>query len=504
MSDVVQEIEAILDKDADDRRGYDVILQVSTGFEKETEEITQRVVDALRYRRMIVDPREILPDLKGLISKSKSNKRLLNAQKFSLTAQSALASKSSGKKIKTRADKALKKLSQHSALARYYEQRKKQSKSKKVTTEHFWSSGSCRVVLKRDELAALRDIEGQLNTVHVNRRLQVPPISKANLPLNAGDQVAGTWGLQASGALAVWGAYQTQGSGVRVAVLDTGVDATHPDLIGKVAEFAEFDSSGAQIGNQPRDSHVHGTHVCGTVAGGNNSGPWIGVAPDAELIVGLVLDGNNGGSDAQVLAGMDWAINRKAQVINMSLGGLSLNPIVQNTYHQAIVNALLLGIPVVTAIGNDGHQTTGLPGADLFAFSVGATDSRDDVAGFSGGRTQVLQSSPFIDPAALPLPYSKPEISAPGVEVLSCVPKGKYDAFNGTSMATPHVAGCIALLLSATNGLNQIPPEQRAFLIQDLLNGSVERRGESGQDHRYGFGRVDILNAISQAREQGL
>ncbi|MEM6486567.1 MAG: S8 family serine peptidase, partial [Pseudomonadota bacterium] len=169
----------------------------------------------------------------------------------------------------------------------------------------------------------------------------------------------------------------------------------------------------------------------------------------------------------------------------------------------AILNCLLAGVPVVTAIGNDGAQTTGAPGSDLFAFAVGATDVEDVVAGFSGGRTQQLRTSSVIPPSNLPITYSKPEISAPGVAVLSCVPGGGYEVFNGTSMATPHVSGAIALLLSATNRLASVADDSRAFLIQDLLTGSVEALGESGQDHRYGFGRLDVLQAIGTARDQG-
>ena len=91
----------------------------------------------------------------------------------------------------------------------------------------------------------------------------------------------------------------------------------------------------------------------------------------------------------------------------------------------------------MAAIGNEGGQTTGSPGNDLFALSVGATDPNDRAAGFSGGRTQLLRESEYFDDQYLPLPYSKPELSAPGVAVYSCVPKGKWKSFSGTSMATP-------------------------------------------------------------------
>lgn len=520
MKTVKQEIEEILDTTTAQESSnmkYDVIVQVDTGFEKAHRALVRQAVEAIRTRRTVVDPREIIPGVGNAFSSAVNSasgkpsaraKRKFRAHKSSLAAQTALAPPTGigVAQIRREATQAMKILHKRKGFTAPTSKAAKSSKKAKGggQSEYFWSSASARALLSREELADLIKIDSNLATVHRNRHLQVPRVNDIKqLPDNLKDSMASGWGINASGALAAWGAYGARGQGMRIAVLDTGVDATHPDLLNKVAVFAEFDASGQLISSTPRDSHRHGTHVCGTVVGGNNSGQWIGVAPGAELAVGLVLDGDIGGTDAQVLAGIDWALNQNVHAINMSLGGLSLDPIVQNTYHQAIVNALLLGIPVVTAIGNDGHQTSGLPGADLFAFSVGATDVSDNVAGFSGGRTQLLTSSPFIGQADLPLPYSKPEISAPGVAVTSCIPGNEYAAFNGTSMATPHVAGAIAVLLSATAGLANVAPNQRAFLIQDLLTGSVEELGESGQDHRFGFGRLDVLKAIGHARDQG-
>ncbi len=225
------------------------------------------------------------------------------------------------------------------------------------------------------------------------------------------------------------------------------------------------------------------------------------MAPDARLLVARVL-GLHGGTDAQVLAGIGWTIDEQVDVISMSLGGLSLGPDTPSTYSTALITALLHGIPVVVAIGNDGAETSEQPGTDLFALSVGATDVGDRVAGFSGGRTQYLTESDYVDPSQLPLPYSKPELAAPGVAVVSSWPGGQYRALDGTSMATPHVSGAIALLLSGTN-IREVDPANRAFVLNDLLVGSVEDLGEAGQDHRFGFGLVDVLNAIGFARALG-
>jgi len=180
-----------------------------------------------------------------------------------------------------------------------------------------------------------------------------------------------------------------------------------------------------------------------------------------------------------------------------------MNPEVPSTYTRAIISALRAGIPVITAIGNEGSQTTGTPGNDLLAFAVGATDHLGRAAGFSGGRTQVIRESAFFPANQLPIVYSKPDVSGPGVAIFSSVPGGGWEHFNGTSMAAPHVAGAIALLLSGTRIKQDVPVAQRAFVIQDLLTGSAEELGEAGQNHRFGFGRIDVLRALGFARELG-
>jgi subtilisin family serine protease len=368
----------------------------------------------------------------------------------------------------------------------------------------LWAASSLAVELSVDELKALaQDVPG-IAGVYPNRRLRVPPIVESvNLPEKVREARASSYGVRMIGALSAWGAHGVRGAGVKVGVLDTGVDATHPDLNGKIGGWAEFDENGAIVaGSTPYDDDRHGTHVAGTIAGGNTSGQWIGVAPEAELWCGKVL-GRHGGTDKQILAGISWALEQEVDVISMSLGGLILGPEMPGTYTEAIVQCLSAGVPVVVAIGNEGSQTTGSPGNDVFALSVGATDHLDRPAGFSGGRTQIVYESEFIRPDALPLSYSKPDVSAPGVAIISSVPGGDWAAFNGTSMAAPHVAGAIALLLSGTKIRTVTKTAERAFVISDLITGSVEELGEAGPDHRYGFGRIDILKAIDFAREHG-
>ena len=110
----------------------------------------------------------------------------------------------------------------------------------------------------------------------------------------------------------------------------------------------------------------------------------------------------------------------------------------------------------------------------------------------------------MIRPELLPLPYPKPDVSAPGVGVRSSVPGGIWAVFSGTSMATPHTSGAVALLLSATGGLASVADRDRVGMIIDVMVGGVRELGEAGQDHRYGFGRIDVLHSIALAKDQGL
>jgi subtilisin family serine protease len=373
-----------------------------------------------------------------------------------------------------------------------------------VAADALWAAGSLALELSVEDIEALPGEVPEIAGVYPNRRLRIPPVVEVlNVPEAVREARAASYGVEKIGALAAWGAHDARGAGVKVGILDSGVDIVHSDLLGKVVAWAEFDADGVQVPNSvPHDSERHGTHVAGTIAGGAASGQWIGVAPEAELCCAQVM-GPGGGTDKQLLAGLSWVIEQGVDVISMSLGGLTMGPEMPATYTEAILSAVRQGIPAVIAIGNDGSQTSGSPGNDLFALGVGATDHLDRPAGFSGGRTQVVSESDFINPELLPLPYSKPEVSAPGITVASSVPGDTWAVLSGTSMATPHVAGAIAVLLSATTIRQQVEAAERALLISDLVVGSVEELGEAGQDHRYGFGRIDVLRAIDFARERG-
>jgi len=335
------------------------------------------------------------------------------------------------------------------------------------------------------------------------------------------DQVS-SWGIFKIRAPEAW-ALGITGEGIRIAVLDTGVDVSHPALAGKMLSvipgdpyypggWMEFDSNGNPVRSTPHDTHGHGTHTSGTALGGNTNDILIGVAPGATLMHGLVLPGG-GGSFAQVLAGMQWTVNPfyltpdgqriytglPAHVVSMSWGA---SEYYSNDLLPAIEAMLLANIIPVAAIGNDGPGYTSNPGNIWGTFGIGATDINDNVASWSSGKVVTWPSPPatwpFFD--MYPSTYIKPDLSAPGVSITSAVPGGGYEAWSGTSMATPHVSGTVALMLQAAGWFNYDVPDipEKIYLA---LNSTAIDFGDPGQDIRYGWGRIDAYEAVRKAME---
>ena len=521
-----EQVEQILDTESD-KRFHDVIIQMKPP-EDEHRAILEASAAALRRRYLTISPRDLAPPKAELLLSSEAS--ISTSAKRRLRESNSTASQFALKDIPARNVQyfqeagwsALSTVHQTDAFRQTLQAttgKRTKGGNNAITRQRAkgsWSSRSIFLRVKRGHLEDFATSVDGVGGIYPNGTISTPPVVEVKNSSTATTGVPGSaWGLETIGALSVWGAYDTRGkpstngarepsaaAPVRVAVLDTGVDPTHPALQGKIAAWAEFDKQGVPVNSRPHDSGKHGTHVCGTIAGGtqrppSTKSPLIGVAPDAELMVALVLNGTSG-THAQILAGLDWAIENGAEIINMSLGGVHLQPDVIDLYTQSIISANSNGIPVVVSIGNEGAQTTGLPGNDYYAFSVGATDHTDRAAGFSGGRTQVITSSRYIGDDYLPMHFSKPEVTAPGVAIQSCTPKGGYETWNGTSMAAPHVSGALALLLAATN-IRAVPSSRRAYLLQDLIISSVEELGEAGRDHRFGFGRLNAFRAVAMA-----
>ncbi len=501
---LMEQVRRILDEAKE--ASIDVIIKME--FQRtQAEALTKAAGDALAARRMALSSRDLLP---FSFSRSVANRLALKAGAVTAQARKRLATAETIAlaQIKKYGLTSLEPLLSNDIVRQVLDKMAPASQThgqKEWRPRQFWTSRSMPLSMTRDELNKLSREMPNIKSVHLNRTLNIPTLVETKvLEMETNNILSATWGLEKIRALAAWGAHGAYGEGILIGLLDTGVDDSHPDLVDKVSFWAEFDSLGQPVqGSKPHDSDQHGTHCAGTLVGGKHSGRYIGIAPKAKLAAGLVLNGKKGGTDAQVLAGIDWAVEQKVDIISMSLGGLVIDVETPPTYTDAILSCMEAGIPLVAAIGNEGHQTSGLPGNDPLAFSVGATDPSDRIAGFSGGRTQIIRESDVFPPDRLPMSYSKPDVSAPGVGIHSSVPGGEWKVFSGTSMATPHVAGAMALLLSATNIKGGIDGYEKAFLIQNLMTSSVEELGESGQDHRYGFGRVDILRAIDFAHNLG-
>ena len=262
------------------------------------------------------------------------------------------------------------------------------------------------------------------------------------------------------------------GKGVYCAVLDTGIDSTHPDLSGKIHMQKSF----LRVPD-PR-LHHHGTHVAGTIAA---NGRIKGVAPGARLIDVRVLNSAGVGYDDGIAKGLEWIISLvngggvNIRVVNMSLGGLTLN----RRVHDAIVKLSNLGVLVCCAAGNEGDGNSqsnefAYPAADRATVSVAAFDARrGEIARFSNSNSMV-------------------DCTAHGVDVCSTVLRGMYSILGGTSMACPHISGMACLFFQQLGHIRpELTPEQRLIEVKSrLLKWYIEDAGEIGKDNSFGFGIV--------------
>ncbi|MDT0343398.1 S8 family serine peptidase [Streptomyces litchfieldiae] len=272
------------------------------------------------------------------------------------------------------------------------------------------------------------------------------------------------------GAPEVWDAGH-DGTGTTIAVLDTGIDADHPDLAGQVIAERNFsDAADAE------DRDGHGTHVASTAAG-NGEAP--GVAPGAGLLNGKVLDDDGYGWDSGIIEGMQWAVEQGADVVNLSLGGSESDEI--DPLEEA-VNTLSAESDTlfVIAAGNNGpgRGTLDSPGTADAALTLGAVDKSDALADFSS-------TGPRRRDGAV-----KPDVTAPGVDITAATPGGGHATLSGTSMATPHAAGAAALLAQAH-------PDWTGEQIKAALIASA-RPSADNTPYQQGTGRIDVPAASEQ------
>lgn len=318
-----------------------------------------------------------------------------------------------------------------------------------------------------------------------------PQALPGGLPDNQGVQ----WNIAQVRADLAWNALKMDGTGVIVANIDTGVDWLHPALLTRYRGYDRhglhrhtcnwFDATG-EITTYPVDANGHGTHTMGTIVGGEG----IGVAPGATWIAVRAFNGQGEGLESWLHAAMQWVVDPgpgciPPHVVNNSWGSAWGGTDVFRADVQALRAA---GIFAPFAAGNNGSEGGSIdaPASYPEAFAVGATTGDDVIAGFSGRGPSTWYGTSLV----------KPEVSAPGVNVRSSLPGGAYGESDGTSMATPHVAGLAALMLQADPGLSV---DQLATIIKE----TAVRLGSPTPNNNYGWGRIDAYAAVAAVARAG-
>lgn len=273
------------------------------------------------------------------------------------------------------------------------------------------------------------------------------------------------WSHEYLGIPEAW--HTSEGEGVRVAVLDTGVDRTHPDLNGSIV--GAFDTTG----QGPLDRDTHGTWCCGIICGENNDEGIVGIAPKAEVISVKVLGDDGTGYGEWIAKGIELAEREGADIISMSLGSTFEMPEITEALRQFCYKP---NRAAVCAAGNDGwNDPNGLnwPAACSFSQAIAAIDRDGNIADFSSRGPGVT-------------------VAAPGVDILSTVPGGLYAKMSGTSMATPIVAGVVALMRAS--GVSWQTPEE----LTERLMSTARDIGEPGVDEDSGAGIIDPSRLLAK------
>lgn len=268
------------------------------------------------------------------------------------------------------------------------------------------------------------------------------------------------WGVRRIGAPEFW--ETSQGQGVRVGVLDTGVDLTHPDLEGNLAEGVNL----IDPDSPPGDDNGHGTHVSGTIAALQNRLGVVGVAPGATIVPIKAFDAEGESALSDLISGIDWALRNEILILNMSFGtgrsSLALARAVRIAYNRGLV--------MIAASGNDGGEANvDYPAWYPGVLAVGATDEEDGIAEFSSGGVGL-------------------DLVAPGVEIISTYLDGGYADLSGTSMACAHVSGAAALLMARD------PGQDPDAIFDQIIRAAVPLSGIAAA--RQGAGLLDLTSLL--------
>ncbi len=297
------------------------------------------------------------------------------------------------------------------------------------------------------------ELKGLLRKIEISSTFSIPHSKKAR-------NKEAIWNLENIGAYEAWN-YST-GDGVKIAVIDTGVDYNHPEVSSNFENTKGYDF--VRNNDKPMDRNGHGTHVAGICAGSN-----YGVAPECSIYAVRVLDENGSGSESNVIAGIEWALKNKMDIANLSLG----SPVASSAFEDICYLAWKQGLVIVAAAGNNGGEFAMYPAAfGEPVVAVAAVDRYNEHADFS---------NIFITN----------DVSAPGVRITSSYLNGSYATLDGTSMATPHVSGSVALAL----------PFLGNYDIFDVLENSCENIGSERDVYGAGLVRPDKMLESLQERK---
>lgn len=310
----------------------------------------------------------------------------------------------------------------------------------------------------------------------------LPPFKTNNLFITNSQTI--DWGLDMLNIPNFW--RYSKGEGIKVAILDTGIAINHPDLRHAIIKCKDFTNSISGIA----DTRGHGTHCAGIIAACDNSLGIVGVAPEAKLLIGKVLNDNGSGNAEMIAEGIWWAIEEDADVISMSIGSPYKFEIIETALYAAIEK----GVHVICAAGNSGPYlgTVEYPGAYDSVITVGSIDRRQKIASYSSRGKEV-------------------DIVAPGDDILSCYPPNGYATLSGTSMATPFVAGVAALILAKHRNFGGSSEIKDKLDLLNHLRYTALDLGDIGFDEHYGYGLINpqklftanIKNNIVQAQNIG-
>jgi subtilisin len=318
--------------------------------------------------------------------------------------------------------------------------------------------------LTEDDVASLKK-NPNVEAVESDGKYYALPVVEGQLSLQA-ETIP--WGIDRIKAPQAWDI--TKGKGIKIAVCDTGIDYTHPNLSPNYRDGVSF----VPTEKDPKDYNGHGTHVAGTIgAAMTGSAGVIGVAPSAYLYAVKVLSSDRSGQWSWLIAGIHWCIKNGIQIINMSLGLPSDFPPPPTALERMCNLAWNRGVVLVASAGNDGKDV-GFPAKYQSIMAVSAIDSVNMIAEFSSRGPKI-------------------ELCAPGVNILSTLPGNRYGTQSGTSMACPHVTGAVALSLSS----HRWAPSDIAqnVAIRRLLVRTANNFGRPDRNEQYGFGIVDAEEA---------